>query len=86
MSSAGNPEHYENQKANEHDNSRYRLLLAGGSQAAIVGLVISDSSRALVIEGALIAALAQVPRLFAVAPGANLGSGNEATLGAHGNS
>src|ERR1035438_796613 len=81
---AGNPEHHEDQNANEHDNSRYRLLLVGGSLAAIVGFVISDSSRALFREGAWIAPVTQVPRLLAVAPGADFGSGNEVTVARHG--
>src|ERR1035438_9845436 len=81
---AGNPEHHEDQNADEHDNSRYRLLLVGGSQAAIVGFVISDSSRALFREGAWISAVTQVPRFLAVAPGADLGSSNEAIVLRHG--
>src|ERR1017187_5683562 len=81
---AGNPEHHEDQNADEHDNSRYRLLLVGCSQAAIVGFVISDSSSALVREGAWIAPVTQVPRFLAVAPGADLGSGNQVTVARHG--
>src|ERR1017187_3916375 len=81
---AGNPEHHEDQNADEHDNSRYSLLQVCCSQAAIVGFVISDSSRALFREGAWIAPVTQVPRFLAVAPGADLGSGNEVTVARHG--
>jgi hypothetical protein len=58
--------------------------LVGGSQAAIVGFVISDSSRALFRKGAWMSAVTQVPRFLAVAPGADFGSGNEVTVARHG--
>ena len=56
----------------------------GGSQAAIVGFVISDSGRALFRKGAWISPVTQVPRFLAVAPGADLGSSNEAIVVRHG--
>ena len=52
-------------------------------RSCVVGLVISDSSRSLFREGGNIPALTQVPRFLAVAPGADLGSGNEAIVAAH---
>ena len=55
------------------DNARYCVLLAHNSQVLVVGLVILDSSRSLFDEGGWIAALTQVPRFLAVAPGADLG-------------
>ena len=78
-----NPQHYKDQKADEHDNTSYYVLLARGSQVFVVGLVILDSSQSLFCEGRWIAALTQVPRFLAVAPGADLGRGNEAIIAAH---
>src|SRR3954467_15309984 len=82
---AGNPEDEEDQNADEHDNSRCRLLPACGSKVATVFAVIADSSRALFPVGARIAALTEMPRFLAIAPGADLGSGYEAAIAAHRN-
>ena len=78
-----NPQHDKDQKANDHDNARYCVLLARDSQVLVVGLVILDSSHSLFYEGGWIAALTQVSRFLAVASGEDLGRGNEAIIAAH---
>lgn len=80
---ANNPDRDEKHNAGDHDDARGGALPVGGTQVLEMNPVIPIAGHLLFCECGPVAELLKMPRPFAIAPRADLGSGNNVVKAAH---